>query len=331
MKTSQASATEADRIQAAATFSTWLTENRQETSPALETWLAADPENRRVWARRQQTWNLFEQHVASPELLDLRRRALNEARHAGRKRWNAGQWKSWTLVAGLAALAIASGILWYRLTPDTYVTAVSEQRAVSLPDGSKIHLDAETKLQVAYSSKARELALLKGQARFDVAADVLRPFSVLAAGRRVVAIGTAFNVDVLGNELRVTLIEGRVAVLEEQAADMTMKSLIELNPGQQLRVAPARQAKVVTADVQRTTAWQGGKLVFDNEPLALVVQQVNRYTDKKIAVADVQTGELRMSGVFDAGDLDTFLTTVTGYLKVKKQETDGGFLLTLSL
>jgi transmembrane sensor len=220
-----------------------------------------------------------------------------------------------------------SGALWYRLSPDTYVTTAGERRALTLPDGSQVHLDAETKLRVDYSAKARELALLKGQARFEVAQDIVRPFSVLAGDRRVVAIGTAFNMDLLGKELRVTLIEGRVAVLEERAVAKATKPVIELSPGEQLQVTPAMQPRVVKADLQRTTAWQGGKLVFDNEPLARVVQRVSRYTERKISVADARTGDLRMSGVFDAGDLDTFLTSVEEYLGVKSQETDGGFLL----
>ncbi len=329
MKPSQLSAEQAGRIQAAAAFSTWLADHRRETSPALEAWLAAGPENRRVWARRQQTWDLFDQQAASPELLDLRRRALNEARRAGRRRWNAGQWKRRALAAGLAMLAVAGSALWYQSLPQTYLTVAGERRVLTLPDGSQVHLDAGTKLQVGYAAKARELVLLNGQARFDVVPDVMRPFSVLAAGRRVVATGTAFNVDLLGRELRVTLIEGRVVVLEEDAATNNTQPVVELRPGQQFRSAPAGQARIVEANPTRETAWQGGKLVFDDAPLAQVVRRVSRYTDRNVAVADSRTGDLRMSGVFATGDLDTFLTTVTGYLGVSARETDGGFLLTL--
>src|SRR3546814_3966246 len=78
---------------------------------------------------------------------------------------------------------------------DLYRTVLGERRVVTLADGSTVSLDAASEVRVAYSERARELALVRGQARFDVAHDPRRPFAVQARDQRVVATGTAFNVD----------------------------------------------------------------------------------------------------------------------------------------
>ncbi|WP_293855679.1 FecR family protein [Steroidobacter sp.] len=318
------------RIAEAAALSTQLSEQGLETSPALEAWLAADPEHRRIWERRTQTWSLLESQKNSPELLALRQRALGDLQRMGSRRWNHGAWKWRATAAAVAVLAVMVTWSWYVVTPHTYRTRAGELRVVTLPDSSRVHLDASTEVRVSYSDNARKLSLLKGQARFEVARDVMRPFSVLAGNRRVVALGTVFNVDLLEQELRVTLIEGKVMVLDQGArADPGRVPArdIELAPGQQLKVAPAGKEEVILADVQRAIAWESGKLVFDDEPLAQIVTRVSRYSQQPVTVADAHTGALRMSGVFEAGDVTTFVETVKDYLDVEIEQRDGGFLL----
>src|SRR6185437_15005809 len=83
---------------------------------------------------------------------------------------------------------------------------------------SQLTLDARSEVSVRYTSDARALTLVRGQAQFDVAHDVARPFSVTAEGHEVLATGTAFDVDLLGPKLLVTLLKGRVVVLPQSAA-----------------------------------------------------------------------------------------------------------------
>src|SRR5205823_4691644 len=107
--------------------------------------------------------------------------------------------------ACLCALAIGGVLAWKWMTPDTLRTAAGERRVVTLSDGSQVQLDSLSELQVRYSGQTRALELIKGQARFDVAHETGRPFEVNAASRKVVALGTAFNIDLLGKTLLVTL------------------------------------------------------------------------------------------------------------------------------
>ena len=90
------------------------------------------------------------------------------------------------------------------------------------------------------------LHLLKGQARFDVAHDKSRPFSVVAGNQKVIATGTAFNIDMAGPKVLVTLIEGHVVVLDENDAAKPVAAVwsrpVELQAGQQLAAGAAAAA-----------------------------------------------------------------------------------------
>jgi len=96
---------------------------------------------------------------------------------------------------------------------------------------------------------------------------------------------------------------------------------IELVAGQQLTVSANGSTQIAAANVERTTAWQEGRLVIDNEPLASVILRINRYTTRSLSVGDDGTGALRISGVFDSRDVDGFVSTITHYLPVDAQTT----------
>jgi transmembrane sensor len=192
---------------------------------------------------------------------------------------------------------------------------------------------------VRYSANARALTLVRGQARFDVTHDVERPFTVTANGRRVVATGTAFDVDLLGSDFLVTLIEGHVVVLPQSkpvgSAERTSATRarssdtppIALDAGQQLVMSSHAAPRVTPVDIERVMAWERGKIVFNDEPLASVVERMNRYTSRRIDVADERVAALRISGMFHVGDVRGFVSTLTTYLPVKAEEHQDGSLL----
>ncbi len=338
----------ARRLVEAAAWRVHLAETDSETHEDFEAWLAADPRNEAAWRQVQESWNLLGEQASAPELLELRRAALRDARNASRKRWRNASFSSRfvrrAFVAALLLAAVGAVLYWNASRAEVYRTVAGERRVVRLEDGSQIALDSRSEVRVRYTDDARDLTLLRGQARFDVAQDEAgRPFSVAAAGQRVVAMGTAFNVDLLGPSMRVTLIEGRVLVIPEESAPSptalaavskvstnesgaaeTARAVpvnqrrrgIELRAGEQLEISPEAPPSIVPANIERATAWQQGRLVFEDEPLSSVVVRVSHYGDKRIRVVDGDVAEMRISGVFNAGDVDGFIATVTAYLPV---------------
>lgn len=307
---------------------------------ALETWLQRDARNQRAFKQVGEVWDFFGQHAASPESLSIRRALLRRVQHEARSRWNTPggvrglPTRRW-LGAGLAA-AVLAGVIWPLATQgEVYQTGVGERRVVILQDGSVLSLDALSRVSVDYSSDARRLTLTRGQARFDVAHDPTRPFRVAARDRVVVATGTAFNIDIVKPEVRVTLIEGKVLVLPRRETSLPLidgspgqAKSIELRAGQGLVAGNGKPPRVVAnVDLERATAWQKGKLVFDQEPLAEAVERVNRYSERKITIDDPKAETLPVSGVFNVGDAHAFLDAVTGTMPVTATEGSDGVVL----
>lgn len=343
---------EPDRLVQAAAWRARLTEDPGACSQALEAWLAQDPRNRSAWNRVQAPWECLGEHATSPGLIRLRRAALAHAHNAGRAHWTRLRRFRLPVYFGAAAavlmLAVAALVFWQTHRFDEYRTRAGERRVVTLIDGSQIALDSRSEVRVRYGAHVRELVLEAGQARFDVAHDVERPFSVTAGGHKVVATGTAFNVDLLGSELLVTLIEGHVVVLPAKGATLPVESSssipapgdssrtaartrnrdlssrIRLEPGEQLVISPSAAPSVTHVNVDRAIAWENGELVFENEPLSSVVARVSRYGARPIAIDDQQASGLRISGVFHEGDVAGFVSTIVSYLPVRAREAADG-------
>jgi transmembrane sensor len=345
---------EPDLLQQAAAWRTRLTEAPEEYAEQFRAWLALDPRNSEAWHSVQTPWLLLGEHAASPALIRLRRTALDHAHDAERRSRGLLKRHRFPRVAAAAAailaLAMTSLLIWQANRFDIYRTGAGERRVVTLIDGSEIALDSQSEVQVRYTKRSRELVLLKGQARFAVAHDILRPFSVTANGHEVVATGTAFNVDLLGSDLLVTLIEGHVVVLREGAQtassapasersalnvdsavspaasnlDPGLSSRISLDAGEQLVISPRTAPRVTRVNVERATAWESGQLVFENEPLSSVVARVSRYGAQPLVIGDEQTSNLRISGVFHEGDVTGFVSTIVSYLPVRAQQGRDG-------
>jgi transmembrane sensor len=315
---------ETRRLAEAAAWRVRLTEDEAETSDAFETWIA-DPANEAAWDQVQAPWRQVGEKATSPELMALRAGALARARRREAHTWTRSL--GGRIAASLAAVFILGagygGWQWQQAQPDVYRTTLGERRVVPLPDGSKLSLDSGSRVRVRYTKDARKLELLAGQARFDVAHDVQRPFSVTARDQTVVATGTAFNIDLMGPKVLVTLIEGSVIVLPKPERAATPKAPVHLEAGERLVASEAAPPVVEVASLERATAWETGQLAFKDEPLAAVAARVSRYADYPVTVSPAAAG-LKVSGVFKAGDVATFVDVVTHYLPVEARRGEDG-------
>jgi len=313
------------RLEAASSWWIRLSENPSlELSPGFLEW-AADPANTRALTAVKQSMIALDDFGATPQILDMRRAALNSLRNAGVRRWLPRR----TLLRASAAaclLAILGGAGWYAYTqsPNTYATDVGERRIVDLSDGSRMLLDSDSQVEVRYSRATREITLTQGRARFDVVHDVARPFTVTAGAETVVAVGTSFNVERVGSKVLVTLIQGRVVVKNDpdKMPPRTMtsaaaKPTVSLKAGEQLVVTQdVKRAVVTQANLDAATAWEDGHLVFRGETLGEAVERVNRYTEHPIIV-EQSAASIVISGVFNAGDTGAFVSGVTSYFPVE--------------
>jgi len=324
---------ETSRLAEAAAWRVRLAQNDPQDNPRLAAWIAEDPRNAAAWNQVQSSWAVFGEHATSPEIIDLRCRALAHAHEAGRGRWVRSKRFAvahrLAIAAGVLAVAIGGLFLWSQ-QPDVYSTRAGERRVVTLADGSQVALDSKSEVKVRYSADARELTLTRGQARFDVAHDIARPFSVAARAHKVIATGTSFNVDLFGPTLLVTLIEGHVVVASSApmfSQPTNIDSQIDrivLDAGEQVVFTPKAPPSVAHVNLGQAIAWENGEVVFENDPLPIVVDRINRYARHGVVIADTQTSQLRISGVFHTGDVDGFVSTIAAYLPVRADKNADG-------
>ena len=340
----------AQRLIEAASWRIHLAEIDATTTPDFEQWLS-EKGNADAWNRIESPWRFLDGQEAEPESVKARAAALQDVKKANDWRVIRRTWPK-SVRAAAAVLfvgAVGLGSFWWLNLPDEYVTSIHERRTIDLADGSKVSLDAASDVTVRITHDVRELHLLKGQARFDVAHDVQRPFSVLAGDQKVVATGTAFNVQIVGESVRVTLIEGHVLVFDEtkptdspvnksiqfeksnaasQQAMTIAPAPLELKAGEQLSIAPEKPVQIATVSVQRVIAWTDGQLMFDNQPLSDIVDEINRYTSKPVRIDDSKAAAMRISGVFKTGDVASFVDIVTRFLPLKAEATSEAVILT---
>lgn len=305
---------------------------------AYERRLAEDPHFADALVRVQQAWQATGDHAAAPELMGFREQALARARRVSMRRWlrpDPRARRGWRMAAAVVGIAIALGIVVqlspFGYLPGSYQTGIGEQHVIELADHSRIALDVQTRLRVRYTRDARVVELTEGQAQFTVARDPKRPFRVEARGHSIVAIGTSFTVECVGQEVRVALLEGKVAVnmvataasgpaaasvgLRPRAAPATQTT--ELTAGEEIRVRANGQATVIPkADLAAATAWRQGKIILRGEPLSEAARRLNRYSRLQLEIDDPRLTELVVSGVFETGDTIAFVEAVESYLPV---------------
>jgi len=215
------------------------------------------------------------------------------------------------VAAALAAcLVLAVGLtsVWPSLMPVTadIRTARGERRLVTLPDGSLVHLDAGSAITLAFDAGQRGVALLAGQAFFDVVPDPDRPFRVTAAHARVEVTGTGFSVNRTRQGDWVQLIHGQVTVASLEAP----QHIVTLHPGDAVLGHADGLADVERPDPAVTLSWRDGRYHFRDQPLAQVVDQLRRYHAGPILLLSDRLAAIPVSGNYRTDDVEGALRSL---------------------
>ena len=218
------------------------------------------------------------------------------------------------VACGLLLVAVVGVIANFVLASNTIETHVSEWRKVHLADGTQVSAGPNTLLQVEYRDGVRRVHLQRGEAMFSVTKDPSRPFIVNAGSAVVRAIGTRFGVDRREDAVRITVAEGKVAVMRgdqaaalERAVDLSIA--IPLTQDQRIEIpfnAPSIQLHVEQVNATTALAWANGQLVFQNATLGEAVQEFNRRNRIQIEVDDPTVAAWHVCCVFDAADPEAF-------------------------
>lgn len=263
----------------------------------FERWLAQSPDHVEAFESLRKVWE--DLPCPEPQLAVARRHY--RSRRAALVR---------SAMAIAAVLLLVAGSIirheWPVITEAAYHTVKGEQRAFTLPDGSRIELATDSEVALHYGWTRRTLELKRGEALFDVAPSRIRPFEVIAGGARIRDIGTCFDVALGPQRNRVTVLEGAIELQLTGTGESR-----QTDAGQAMAYnAAAILSEPALADIGAAVAWRNGKLVFQATPLKQAMAELERYHPLKFIIADPALQRLPVSGVFESANIALFLTTL---------------------
>ena len=226
------------------------------------------------------------------------------------------------LAMALVVLAVVISPSLYRLIDQNTLMANRGQTIEeTLPDGSIITLNAES--QIAYGSafgKGNRNITLMGEAYFDVEKNNV-PFTIQAGEATVTVVGTEFNVRARNDQIEVAVNEGIVKVISED-------STITLTAGQMTSFFQGDFPNLFgSLPFQGYPGWVQNQLMFHKTELLFVCQEIGRRFDVKIELMDKNLEPITVTGVIDALDIKSVLSTLTFLTQRNYESKDGKIII----
>lgn len=273
-------------------------------------WLDADETHRQAWQRVERIQQQFGKVPAALALATLQAPPSAERRR---------------VLKHMAILLSVSGVGYYSYREQPWravladvKTGVGEHSLIMLTDGTRLHLNTDSAVNILYTDHARVIELLHGEIMIETAHEQLaiyRPFRVMTKHGKVTALGTRFGVrdwTQAGRDLiKVNVFEGAVEVLPSQSAGLP----VQVMAGESLvfsQSETAAKTRLKSTDM----AWVNGLLVVYAIPLQDFVQELSRY-HTGVLRCDPAVAALQISGAFPTQDIEAILQTITQTLPVR--------------
>jgi len=227
-------------------------------------------------------------------------------------------------VTGLGGTGLAGLAAWRASSGETQLaSAVGRGAQHTLPDGSVLTLDADSRARCRFDPLQRHVRLEQGSAFFAVQREHgwrARPFTVQALDTLVTVLGTRFGVEIDDGTVRVEVAEGLVGVRGPDGQDRRLAA------GQSAQLRPGGPVVLQRQAADSAAAWRHGWLDFFHLPLARSVARLARYSTRRLQVAP-DAASLPVLGRVHTGSVDEWLRLLPRYLPVRLQTQPDGSLL----
>lgn len=275
---------------------------RRQTTPteeaSVQAWLRESTENERAYRELGEVLDAasrserpVETVAPSPFKLvhALESSGSEEATGAGesspRRRLRPNRWLGG---GGIAAALLVLGFVLARLEgpvptagfdADEFVTGVAETATLTLRDGTVVRLAPQSRLRLIDGTRTRDVAL-RGRAYFAVARDPARPFRINTDAGRIEVLGTRFDLETENEDLRLVVVEGRVALSARGGRT-------EVPAGEMRRVVDGTALPAVKIpDALSELSWVGNFLAFQETPLREAAREIAQHYGVRIAITD---------------------------------------------
>lgn len=298
-----------DALKAAALWFVQLTSGdaTDEERAAWHAWRQQNPAHEYAWQQVEKVTRKFSSPGMSAE---IGLATLERPASPGRRK----------VLQHIATVVALGGLGWtgyreapWQSWPADYATAVGEQRAVTLQDGSQLTLNTDSVVDVRFSSTERRIVLHRGEVFINTATDThQRPVVAATEHGNVTALGTRFTLRCDKHLTQVELFNG---TLEIRAA--ASQGIHYLQAGQSMRFS--EQLVETPFPLTRTQpGWLNGILMVDDMALPDFIADLGRYR-RGYLIADKSLDGLRISGAFPIDNTDRILDSLVATLPVDVQ------------
>lgn len=278
----------------------WLAENPSRAKDLVEArkvllnlsmkdYKIADEESNDLWDRIEKEIDLTDDIPSDTKIIPINSTSILR-RSAEKKRFNF----QWVKIASILLLLVIASVVWIEFnTPSQSSESVSQEMVaketelgmkslITLSDGTQVTLNSGSKLSYHphFNAKSRDV-YLEGEAYFDVAKDIKRPFNVHAGDIITTALGTEFNVNSYqdGDKgILIALVEGKVEVKRKDVLNADTADQYILLPGDLANYQAQEKTFTLSRfDIKEQTAWKDGNLYFSNADEDEVYQRLERW------------------------------------------------------
>lgn len=233
-----------------------------------------------------------------------------------------GLFKRWPAFGAVAAVLLAFVIFW-PASPSpqfaTLQTEVGEIREVAINPSVSMVVNGNSEL--ALDKETATVRMLRGEATYSVNSPEPGALRVEIDGLELVDYGTVFNVIRDQDNLRVAVTEGAV-MIDPKGSEILVSA------GQQIEMQLSNKAvKRSTVNMDTILAWQDWQLLFEDRPVAAVIDDIERNFGTSISVSD-SLPDQNISGVISlANDEVTVIGDVAAILGSTAQKTETGWII----
>jgi len=187
---------------------------------------------------------------------------------------------------------------------------------IILPDGSKVKLNAESKLRYHknFRDDMREV-ILEGEAFFEVKKDASRPFVVKTGDIATTVLGTSFNIRAYAksDQIDVAVVTGKVEVKKAAYYGNEEELIAYLTPNKMASYYRTdRTLSTSSFSMEEMVGWKDGLLIFKNADLTQIADKLKSWYGLEVKIeGGTDLIEKRYTGKFDNNSLEYVLKAIT--------------------
>ncbi len=158
---------------------------------------------------------------------------------------------------------------------DKLITGNGSHKEYQLPDGSKVTLNADSKISWSGKKFTNDRHInLDGEAFFDVTKG--SAFTISTGTGKIKVLGTSFNVYARDNSFKVSCFTGKIMV---SAGGKT----VTITPGESAELSGSDLNYYPDENLDKTTGWINGEFYYENTSLKIVFEEIERQFNVKFA------------------------------------------------